>query len=89
MDIAPKAKDPSMTIVMLALLVALVVVTAIVLADSGLRLWSAVGSIRAQQQAGLGRRVELPRTRPAARVTMQINYARSMPSQAAPSRAAA
>ena len=38
-----------MTMLLLALLVAFAAMTGIVLADSGLRMWSALGGIRAQQ----------------------------------------
>lgn len=75
-----------MTLVMLALLVALTAATALILADSALRLWSAAGGLKQQNDVLRGRPLELPRMRPAARVTTQVNYARP---NSAPLRAAA
>lgn len=76
-----------MTLLLIALLVAFAAATGAVLADSGLRLWSAVGGIRAQQ-AMLGNEMALPAARQrAARVVMRVNYAR--PAPVAPQRAAA
>ena len=73
-----------MTLLLLALLVAGAIATAIVLADSGLRLWSALGGIRRQQAmmrnegARYGRRVSRP-----ARVTTRVSYSRTAPLRAA------
>lgn len=74
---------------MLVLLVALAAATALVLADSGLRLWSAAGGLRQQNEALRRCRVELPRMRPAQRVTTQVSYTRTNSLQSAPLRAAA
>lgn len=83
-----KVKDRSMTLLLIALLIAFAAATAIVLADSGLRMWSAFGGIRAQR-AMLRNNSGLPalRDRRAARVTTRVSYARTVP--AAPLRAAA
>ena len=77
-----------MTVLLIALLVAFAAATAIVLADSGLRLWSAFGGIGAQQ-ALLRRGAGLPAARVpcAARVVTRVSYAR--PATIAPQRAAA
>lgn len=63
-----------MTLLLLALLVAFAGATALVLADSGLRLWSAFAGIRAQHGALLGGQREAVRRR--ARITTRISYAR-------------
>lgn len=72
---------------MLALLAAFAAAIALVLADSGLRLWSALGGIKAQRGATRNPRMELPRRRATARVTTQVSYGRT--SRSAPLRAAA
>ena len=82
----PKTKDRSMTLLLIALLVAFTAATAIVLADSGLRLWSAFGVIAAQE-AKL-RSGELPALRPA-RVITRVSYPRSAAMAASPPRRAA
>jgi hypothetical protein len=83
-----KVKDRSMTLLLIALLIAFAAATAVVLADSGLRMWSAFGGITAQQ-AMLRNISELPALRDyrAARVTPRVSYARTVP--ATPLRAAA
>lgn len=80
-----------MTFVMIALLIAFAVATAIVLADSGLRLWFAIGEIAAQRKEAMRGNGELPqlRNRAAAQVSMRISYARTVPVQNVPLRAAA
>lgn len=76
-----------MTLLLIALLVAFTVVAGIVLADSGLRLWSAFGGIRAQQ-AMLRNGNGLPARR--ARMVTRVSYARPVATAAsAPRRAAA
>lgn len=79
-----------MTLLLIALLVALAAATGIVLADSGLRMWSAAGGIKAQR-AMLSRQpaqVEPAlRGQRAARATTRVNFART--AAAAPRRAAA
>ena len=86
----PKTKDRSMTLLLIALLVAFAAATGIVLADSGLRLWSAFGGIAAQQaklrDEGLP---ELRAQRPACVIT-RVSFARpATMSGVAPRRAAA
>ena len=75
-----------MTLLLIALLIAFAAATAIVLADSGLRMWSAFGGIRAQQ-ATLRNNSGLPtlRDQGAVRMTTRVSYARNV----APRRAAA
>lgn len=77
-----------MTLLLVALLVALTAATGIVLADSGLRMWSAVGALKAQQIA-MRSDSGLPALRGerSARVTTRVSYARV--TGAAPRRAAA
>jgi len=76
-----------MTLMMIALLAAVVVTTAVVLADSGLRMWSALGDV-ARGKALLHEAATLPlQNRPAAaRVSTRVSYARAV---AVPQRAAA
>lgn len=77
-----------MTLLLIALLVAIAATTGFVLADSGLRMWSAFGGIRAKQ--GLLRTGGLPTrraSRAVPRVTTRVSYAR--PAAIAPRRAAA
>ena len=77
-----------MTLLIVALLVAGTIATGIVLADSGLRVWSALGGIRSQQamlRDGRIARSGMRMSRPA-RVTTKVSYVRAMP---APLRAAA
>ena len=83
----PDWKVCSMTILLLALLAAVVVATGIVLADSGLRIWSAFGGIP-RQKAALRHNASLPlhRKLTTARVTTAISYGRT---GAAPFRVAA
>ena len=66
-----------MTLLLIALLVAFAAATGIVLADSGLRLWSALGGIRGQQ-ATLRKVAGLPalRGQRPARVMTRVSYAR-------------
>lgn len=66
-----------MTILLLALVAAFVAIVGTVLADSGLRLWSAAGGI-ARQKAALRTAAELPTARRAAvaRVVTRVSYAR-------------
>ena len=77
-----------MTLLMIALLLALAAATGIVLADSGLRLWSALGAIGAQGPMLRDGAAGLPllRGRRAARVITPVSYA---PPTAVPRRAAA
>ena len=80
-----------MTLVLFALLIAFAVATAIVLADSGLRMWSALGGLRAEAAMLHGGR-ELParRAERSARVTTRVSYARPATApRSAPRRAAA
>lgn len=76
-----------MTLLLIALLIAFAAATGIVLADSGLRMWSAFGGIAAQQ----GRlRKDLPSLREhTARVTTRVSYARPTIVVSTPRRAAA
>lgn len=79
-----------MTLLLIALLVALAAATGIVLADSGLRMWSAAGGIKAQRAMLLrqpARAVPALRNQRAARVTTRVSFARTV--TAAPRRAAA
>lgn len=80
-----------MSILLLALLFAFAIGTGLVLADSGLRLWSALGAIKAQRGAIPSGWVDAsqPRMREAARMTTRVSYARTVPSQRARQRAAA
>ena len=73
-----------MTLLLIALLIAFAAATAIVLADSGLRMWSAFGGIRVQQ-AMLRNISGLPALRDdrAARVTTRVSYTRTAPLRAA------
>lgn len=73
-----------MTLLLIALLIAIAAATAVVLADSGLRMWSAFGGIRVQQ-AMLRNISGLPALRDhrAARVTTRVSYARTAPLRAA------
>lgn len=73
-----------MSLALIALLLALTLVTSVVLADSGLRMWSAFGAVKAQRLvAELPR---LPAQRPA-RVTTRVSFTRT--GLSAPQRAAA
>lgn len=67
-----------MTLLLIALLVAFAAATGIVLADSGLRMWSALGGTKAQQ-AMLHKAAGVPsmRVQRAARVVTRVSYARS------------
>lgn len=66
-----------MTLILLALLVALGAATGIVLADSGLRLWSAIGGTGARQALlRNGRDLPALRTQRPARVTARISFER-------------
>lgn len=87
----PYAKDSWMTFVIFALLVTFAVATAIILADSGLRMWSAAGGIAAQRPVVMRGDACLPHRRNglAARVTMRVSYARKGSAQREPLRAAA
>lgn len=66
-----------MTFFLLALVAAFVAIVGTVLADSGLRLWSAAGGI-ARQQAALRTAAKLPAARraPVARVVTRVSYAK-------------
>ena len=79
-----------MTLLLIALLVALAAATGIVLADSGLRMWSAAGGIKAQR-AMLSRQpaqvVPALRSQRTARVMTRVSFART--AAVAPLRAAA
>lgn len=80
-----------MTLLLIALLIAFAAATGIVLADSGLRMWSAFGEIGAQQAKPRGG-FALPATRGrrAARITTRVSFARAAVSMGpAPRRAAA
>lgn len=70
-----------MAILMLTLLIAFAAATAIVLADSGLRMWSAVAGIKAQHRAVMGLSTQVPqvRARHAVRMTTRVSYARPAP----------
>ena len=74
-----------MTLLLLALLVAGTIATGIVLADSGLRLWSALGGIKGQQAMLRNGPATLPCSRASrhARVTTRVSYARAAPLRAA------
>lgn len=76
---------------MIAMLVAFTVATGLVLADSGFRLWFAMGEIGAQRTAAMRGQGGLPRFRhgAAAKVTTRVSYARTGVAQMAPLRAAA
>lgn len=84
---SPKAKDRSMTFVLIALLTAFAMATATVLADGGLRMWSATGGFKVELDRSTV--LSLPRTRSAARVTTLVSYAGTGPLQHATRRAAA
>lgn len=76
---------------MLGLMVALTAATVIVLVDSGLRLWFALGGIKAQHAAirtGAADRLQLS-MRAATRHTMRVSFARSRVMPGAQLRAAA
>lgn len=83
---APETKARLMTILLIAFLVALAVAAGFVLADSGLRMWSAVGALKtrralmiADAQSVRGRRA-----------TVRVSYARPLfPTQQPRRRAAA
>lgn len=76
---------------MLAMVAAFSAAALLVLADSGLRLWSALGGIETQRRAmsNDGRFQPHPRLRPAARMTTRVSYARPGQVQAAAQRAVA
>lgn len=77
-----------MALLLVAFLVVLVAATGLVLADSGLRMWSAFGGMKAQQ-AILCETSRLPAMR-APQVTTRVSYARPVAKCAfAPRRAAA
>ena len=79
-----------MNFLMLALLIASAAAIGVVLADSGLRLWSAFGGLKAQGLATRNGCIAPSQWRPRpARVTMQANFTRSDLRQRAPLRAAA
>lgn len=80
-----------MALVMLALLAAFALAIAVVLADSGLRLWSAVAVIKGQRDAMVRGDIQLPhlRERREARATTRVSYARTDWVRCAPQRAAA
>jgi hypothetical protein len=90
MDRSSPVKDRLMSFVMLALLIAFAAATALVLADSGLRLWSALGGLKAQRLAlasgPLGHQQSRVRS---ARMTTRVSYVPARPAQPAPRRAAA
>ena len=80
-----------MTLLLLALLAAIATATGIVLADSGLRLMSALGGIRAEQAMVAGG-ADIPslRGQRANRVTTRVSYARAaVAAGSVPRRAAA
>ncbi|HEU4820291.1 MAG TPA: hypothetical protein VFS87_03960 [Qipengyuania sp.] len=67
-----------MSFVILALLVAFTAATALVLADSGLRLWSAVGGLKAPRLAVASGDAAMPQPgMRAARMTTRVSYPRS------------
>lgn len=74
-----------MTLLVIALVLAAAVVTGTVLADSGLRLWSAFGVQAAQRRAMLaGAVLPVARAPHAARATaIRVSYARSAALRAA------
>lgn len=77
-----------MTLLLIALLIAFAAATGIVLADSGLRLWSALGGLKAEHAMLLNAgQVPALRSQRAARVVTRISYAR--PLGVAPRRVAA
>lgn len=65
-----------MAILFLALLTAFAFGTVMVLADSGMRLWSAMGGLKAQHRALSTGQIEAPKR--SSHVTMRISYARSV-----------
>lgn len=81
--IAPERKTCSMTLLLLALLAAIALATGFVLADSGLRLWSALGGIRAARAGYCDQILRVPAHRPrsAARVTTRVSFARPIPAR--------
>lgn len=85
-----QTKDRSMAFLLIALLAGSVCVAGLVLADSGLRAWSAFGALGAQRamlsRTASAAALPIARARPAARVTTRISYARTAP---VPLRAAA
>lgn len=77
MVLLPKTEDALMTFLLIALLIAIVAMTGFVLADSGLRMWSAFSAIKAQQ-AMLKAPIPVPaiRTQRPARIVTQVSYSR-------------
>lgn len=72
-----------MALLLLALLAGFALATGIVLADSGLRMWSAFGALGAENamltRAGIGTATSTARNRPVARVNTRVSYARPAP----------
>ena len=77
-------KDRSMTVLLIALVAVLAAATAVVLADSGLRLWSAARGIALERSGAVTPALRAQR---AVRVATRISYSRGV--VAAPRRAAA
>ena len=63
-----------MSLALIALLLALTLVTSVVLADSGLRMWSAFGALKAERMTAEMPR--LPAQRPA-RISTRVSFART------------
>jgi hypothetical protein len=85
-----KAKDLPMTLLLIALLIAFAAATVLVLADSGLRMWSAMGGVKSRQAAMRDvRDISARRVSRAARVVTRVSYARPVVSPVCARRPAA
>ena len=72
-----KAKDLLMTLLLIALLIAFAAATVLVLADSGLRMWSAIARMKSQQTVMRDvRDISARRGLRAARVVTRVSYGR-------------
>lgn len=78
-----------MALLLIALLIAFAVATGVVLADSGLRLWSALGGLERELAMRSGRELPAWRSQPLASVTTRVSYSRQAVPVSAPWRAAA
>lgn len=73
-----------MTFMLIVILVAITVATGFVLADSGLRMWSAVVAIKARQDlAGRQPAMSALRVQRAARITTRVSFERGSTAQRA------
>jgi hypothetical protein len=74
---AQERKLVSMTMLLLVLLVGIAVAAGVVLVDSGLRMWSALGGMRPETGSLAGARAMTSRRMPASpvRVTTRVSYA--------------